>query len=135
MNDPDITMEEYIKLEAKKAPIVYKDALTSEPELSSEPMVKANRKGRKVEFSMEIKANRKRHKVEFIGSQTLCRGAKTEVVSDLLDEFQEGQPMEQPMTEATWEWLTDFQSAYPTYNLEEKLVFEGKNVTPTGERR
>ncbi|GJX95245.1 ty3-gypsy retrotransposon protein [Tanacetum coccineum] len=33
--------------------------------------------------------------------------------------------------EATWEWLTDFQSAYPTCNLEDKVVSEdGENVTP-----
>ncbi|GKA18243.1 hypothetical protein Tco_0698080 [Tanacetum coccineum] len=51
MDDPDITMEEYIQLEAEKAhidyfkdfenefpAIVYKDAPTSEPEISSELM-------------------------------------------------------------------------------------------------
>nr|GEY81103.1 hypothetical protein [Tanacetum cinerariifolium] len=40
MDDPDITMEEYIQLEAEKArrrAIVYIDDLTSEPEVSSEP--------------------------------------------------------------------------------------------------
>ncbi|GJX34452.1 retrotransposon-related protein [Tanacetum coccineum] len=37
----------------------------------------------------------------------------------------------QSSEEATWEWLTDFQSAYPTCNLEDKVVFEdGGNVTP-----
>nr|GEY64161.1 hypothetical protein [Tanacetum cinerariifolium] len=44
MDNPDITIEEYIQFEAKKAhfeidfsAIVYKDALTSEPGVSSEP--------------------------------------------------------------------------------------------------
>nr|GEV03191.1 ribonuclease H-like domain-containing protein [Tanacetum cinerariifolium] len=50
MDDPDVTMEEYIPLEAEKAhidyfkdfetdfsAIVYKDAMTSEPKVSSEP--------------------------------------------------------------------------------------------------
>ncbi|GJZ90048.1 hypothetical protein Tco_0661975 [Tanacetum coccineum] len=40
MDDPDITMEEYIRLETEKAlrkVIVYNDALTSELELSCEP--------------------------------------------------------------------------------------------------
>ncbi|GJW56811.1 retrovirus-related pol polyprotein from transposon TNT 1-94 [Tanacetum coccineum] len=33
--------------------------------------------------------------------------------------------------EATWEWLTDFQSAYPTCNLKDKVVSEdGGNVLP-----
>nr|GEX28884.1 chromo domain-containing protein [Tanacetum cinerariifolium] len=35
------------------------------------------------------------------------------------------------LEEGTWEWLTDSQSAYPTCNLEDKVVFEdGGNVTP-----
>nr|GEW88536.1 chromo domain-containing protein [Tanacetum cinerariifolium] len=35
------------------------------------------------------------------------------------------------LEEATWDWLTDFHSAYPTCNLEDKVVFEdGGNVTP-----
>nr|GFA32022.1 chromo domain-containing protein [Tanacetum cinerariifolium] len=74
------------------------------------------------------------------------------------DEFKEGQPMEQPVgvcdsrmvlqnrkyerqvlvqwagrspEEARWEWLIDFQSAYPTCNLDDKVVFkDGGNVTP-----
>ncbi|GJT24236.1 hypothetical protein Tco_0894173 [Tanacetum coccineum] len=34
--------------------------------------------------------------------------------------------------EATWEWLIDFHSAYPTYNLKDKMIFKGEgNVTPT----
>ncbi|GJS45073.1 gag-pol polyprotein [Tanacetum coccineum] len=45
MEDPDITMEEYIQLEAEKAhrrefpASVYKDALTSKPKVSPEPTV------------------------------------------------------------------------------------------------
>ncbi|GJX85258.1 ty3-gypsy retrotransposon protein [Tanacetum coccineum] len=36
--------------------------------------------------------------------------------------------------EATWEWLTEFRAAYPTYNLEDKVVFEeGGNDTSTGQ--
>ncbi|GKA00989.1 hypothetical protein Tco_0673654 [Tanacetum coccineum] len=57
--------------------------------------VKSNHKGREVKFSVEIKANRKRHEVEFIGSQTSYGGTETEAMSELLDEFQERQPMEQ----------------------------------------
>ena len=33
--------------------------------------------------------------------------------------------------EATWEWVTGFQVAYPAHNLEDKVVFEdGGNDTP-----
>ena len=33
--------------------------------------------------------------------------------------------------EATWEWMTDFKDTYPSYNLEDKVSFEGEeNVTP-----
>ncbi|GJX59658.1 putative ribonuclease H-like domain-containing protein, partial [Tanacetum coccineum] len=47
MDDPNITMEEYIRLEEEKArrrgqeflAIIYKDALTSEQEISSEPTI------------------------------------------------------------------------------------------------
>ncbi|GJR05070.1 hypothetical protein Tco_0528054 [Tanacetum coccineum] len=87
MDDPDITMEEYIQLEAKKArrqgqefnwetatygkgmyfedidyfkdfenefpAIVYKDALTSEPEVSTEPTVSAHHV-KKVDFDFVI---------------------------------------------------------------------------------
>ncbi|GKE14719.1 hypothetical protein Tco_1422296, partial [Tanacetum coccineum] len=39
MDDPKITMEEYIRLEEEKAPIVFNDTLTSEATLSCEPTV------------------------------------------------------------------------------------------------
>ncbi|GKB71996.1 ty3-gypsy retrotransposon protein [Tanacetum coccineum] len=33
--------------------------------------------------------------------------------------------------EATWEWLSEFQEAYPSYNLEDKVAFEERRtVTP-----
>ncbi|GKE41411.1 hypothetical protein Tco_1468695, partial [Tanacetum coccineum] len=33
--------------------------------------------------------------------------------------------------EAMWEWLSEFQEAYPSYNLEDKVAFEERrNVTP-----
>ncbi|GJX77411.1 ty3-gypsy retrotransposon protein [Tanacetum coccineum] len=38
--------------------------------------------------------------------------------------------------EATWEWLSEFKAAYPTYNLEDKVVFEdgGNDTSPDGQR-
>ncbi|GJV78676.1 ty3-gypsy retrotransposon protein [Tanacetum coccineum] len=52
--------------------------------------------------------------------------------------LQNGSPAEQILVqwvggspdEATWEWLSEFQTTYPTYNLEDKVVFEdGGNDT------
>ncbi|GKB08216.1 hypothetical protein Tco_0836500, partial [Tanacetum coccineum] len=57
MSDPDITMEKYIQLEAEKSrrpeflAIVYRDALTSEPEISSEPTVTPNHVNFEISFS------------------------------------------------------------------------------------
>nr|GEX25494.1 reverse transcriptase domain-containing protein [Tanacetum cinerariifolium] len=42
MDDPNITIEEYIQLEAERAPIVYIDTLTSEPKVSYEPTLSAH---------------------------------------------------------------------------------------------
>nr|GEV06166.1 hypothetical protein [Tanacetum cinerariifolium] len=60
MDDLKITMEEYIQLEAEKAHfenefpgIVYKDALTSKPKVSSEPTVSAHHI-KKVDFDFVI---------------------------------------------------------------------------------
>ncbi|GJY99757.1 hypothetical protein Tco_0517187, partial [Tanacetum coccineum] len=33
--------------------------------------------------------------------------------------------------EATWEWLSEFQATYPSYHLEDKVIFVSVgNVTP-----
>ncbi|GJX99459.1 ty3-gypsy retrotransposon protein [Tanacetum coccineum] len=33
--------------------------------------------------------------------------------------------------EATWEWLFEFKTTYPSYHLEDKVIFKGEgNVTP-----
>ncbi|GKG07780.1 hypothetical protein Tco_0330749, partial [Tanacetum coccineum] len=77
---------------------------------------------------------------------------------NLSEDEHEGQPMEQPLPicdtrivlqkgvpvrqvlvqwsgrppeEATCEWLSEFQEAYPSYHLKDKVISEGeKNVTP-----
>ncbi|GJZ60850.1 ty3-gypsy retrotransposon protein [Tanacetum coccineum] len=52
-------------------------------------------------------------------------------VTNLPEEDREGQPVDQPLAEATWEDLSKFLSTYPSYQLEDKLNFEGEeNVTP-----
>ncbi|GKA21527.1 reverse transcriptase [Tanacetum coccineum] len=41
-----------------------------------------------------------------------------------------------PPEEATWEWLLEFQEAYSSYHLEDKVISEGeKNVTPKRSKR
>nr|GEU49397.1 hypothetical protein [Tanacetum cinerariifolium] len=87
-------------------------------------------------------------------------GNGIEEVPDLPEELYEGHPVEQPLMvcdartvlrngittqqilmqwvggspeEATWECLSEFQAAYPTYNLEDKVNSkEGGNVTMAG---
>nr|GEU65544.1 hypothetical protein [Tanacetum cinerariifolium] len=58
MDDPDITMEEYFedidyfkKFETEFPAILYNDALTSEQEVSSEPMVNPNHVNFEISFS------------------------------------------------------------------------------------
>ncbi|GJZ80854.1 ty3-gypsy retrotransposon protein [Tanacetum coccineum] len=68
------------------------------------------------QMRMEEKENSKRRMLNL-----------SKMVTELPDEFKKEQPMEQPVGE----WLTDFQSAYPTCNLEDKVVSkDGGNVTP-----
>nr|GFC24996.1 chromo domain-containing protein [Tanacetum cinerariifolium] len=80
-------------------------------------------------------------------------GDEAEAVAGLPEESHEGQPTEHPLAvcdvrdvlkngeptrqvlvqwaggspeEATWEWLSEFQKAYPNYNLEDKIAFEDR---------
>ncbi|GKF57838.1 ty3-gypsy retrotransposon protein, partial [Tanacetum coccineum] len=85
------------------------------------------------------------------------RGTGHEAVTNFPKEEHEGQPVEQPLAicatrvvlqkgvparqvlvqwsgsspeEATWEWLSEFKAAYPSYHLEDKVIVEGVgNVT------
>ncbi|GJZ67422.1 ty3-gypsy retrotransposon protein [Tanacetum coccineum] len=70
-----------------------------------------------VKLRMKENANHKRRDVEF-------KNRKYE--RQVLVQWEGRSP-----EEATWEWLTDFQSAYPTCNHEDKVVSEdGGTVTP-----
>ncbi|GJR93541.1 ty3-gypsy retrotransposon protein [Tanacetum coccineum] len=85
------------------------------------------------------------------------QGTGQEEVTNFTKEEHEGQPVEQPLAicatrvvlqkgvptrqvlvqwsgsspeEATWEWLSEFKAAYPSYHLEDKVIVEGLgNVT------
>ncbi|GKB42470.1 hypothetical protein Tco_0887412 [Tanacetum coccineum] len=109
---------------------------------------------------METQYNRTRRDVEFEILERVGTVAYRLALSDSSKIHpHEGHPMEQPLAicatrvvlqngipagqvlvqwngsspeEATWEWLIDFHSAYPTYNLKDKMIFKGEgNVTPT----
>ncbi|GJR88694.1 ty3-gypsy retrotransposon protein [Tanacetum coccineum] len=112
----------------------------------------------KVAYRLALPVTSKIHPVFHVSILKLFTGTSSEMVTELPDGFKEGQLMEQPVgvydsrmvlqngkyerqvlvqwagrspEEETWEWLTDFQSAYPTCNLEDKVVFkDGGNVTP-----
>nr|GEU41320.1 hypothetical protein [Tanacetum cinerariifolium] len=65
-------------------------------------------------------------------------------VCDSREVLQNGKPFRQVLLlwdgespeEATWEGLSEFQNAYPYYNLEDKVVFEEmKNVTPAVQQK
>ncbi|GJX34451.1 ty3-gypsy retrotransposon protein [Tanacetum coccineum] len=112
----------------------------------------------KVAYRLASPVTSKIHPVFHISILNLFTGTSSEMVTELPDEFKEGQPMEKTVgvcdsrmvlqngkcerqvlvqwagrspEESTREWLTDFQSAYPTCNLEDKVVSkDGGNVTP-----
>ncbi|GKB54931.1 ty3-gypsy retrotransposon protein [Tanacetum coccineum] len=115
-----------------------------------------------VAYRLALPTSSKIHPVFHVSILKAFLGDRTKVVASLPDEFHDGQPVERPLgvshmreilhngspkrqilvqwdgsspEESTWEWVTEFQSAYPDYNLEDKVSFEGgKNVT-TAERK
>ncbi|GJV20763.1 hypothetical protein Tco_1369783 [Tanacetum coccineum] len=61
-------------------------------------------------------------------------GDNAQEVTDLPEEVEDGRPIEQH--DATWEGLSEFQSAYPDYDLGDTVSFEEKgNDTPRADTR
>ncbi|GKF52068.1 ty3-gypsy retrotransposon protein, partial [Tanacetum coccineum] len=112
----------------------------------------------KVAYRLPLPATSKIHSVFHVSILKAFLGNGSKVVAGLPEEFRDGQPVKQPLAacavrevlqneehvrqimvqwvggspeEATWEWLSMFQNAYPRYNLEDKVVFEEReNVMP-----
>ncbi|GKE14949.1 ty3-gypsy retrotransposon protein [Tanacetum coccineum] len=106
----------------------------------------------KVVYRLALPATSKIHLVFHVSILKPFVGDNSVEVAGLPEELHNDQPLEQPLAvcdarmvlrsgvpaqqvlvqwmggspeEATWEWLSDFQAAYPTFNLEDKVVFEG----------
>ncbi|GKC46125.1 ty3-gypsy retrotransposon protein [Tanacetum coccineum] len=112
----------------------------------------------KVAYRLVLHVTSKIHLVFHVSILKAFVGNGAEVVTKFPEEFQDGPPVEQPLAvcgnrmvlrngspvkqilvrwaggspeEATWEWLPEFQTAYPAYNLEDKVIFEdGGNDSP-----
>nr|GEV56887.1 reverse transcriptase domain-containing protein [Tanacetum cinerariifolium] len=116
----------------------------------------------KVAYRLALPATSKIHPVFQVSILKAFLGKGDEAVTELPEEVQDGRPREHPVAvydsrevlqngkairqvlvqwdngspeEATWECLSDFQNAYPDYNLEDMVVFkERRSVTPAVQR-
>nr|GEX17974.1 transposon Ty3-G Gag-Pol polyprotein [Tanacetum cinerariifolium] len=78
---------------------------------------------------MEMQANQNRRDVEFkSGDRVLVKLQPYRQIT--LAKCHSNKLSKSSPEEATWEWLSEFNAAYPSYHLEDKVIVEGVgNVT------
>nr|GEX23422.1 hypothetical protein [Tanacetum cinerariifolium] len=140
-----------IKLQPYRQPTLAKRASNKLAKRYYEPFEAVEGVGQ-VAYRLALPVDSKIHPVFHVSLLKLFSGSDTFKVTPIPEGSTKGHPVEQPVAicgtrallrvgrmeqqvlvqwagrspeEATWEWLSEFQNAYPAYDLEDKVIFEG----------